>query len=90
MSSFDNKGLRKHKLQNKKDTKFHLEKFYAIINEIENLSNKLNLDLEYTENNINSFVNPIFNQDLDNVEKMLLLGKITAKQKILYETKNNI
>ena len=90
MSSFNNKGLRKHKLQNKKDTKFHLEKFYAIINDVEKLSEQLDLSLDYTEENINSFVNPLFNRDLDNIEKMLLLGKINSKKQLLNETKNNI
>lgn len=83
MSSFNNKGLRKHKLQNKKDTKFHLEKFYAIINDVEKLSEQLDLSLDYTEENINSFVNPLFNRDLDNIEKMLLLGKINSKKQLL-------
>ena len=44
--------------------------------------------LEYNEDNINEYVNPIIGRDLDSYEKFLVLGKINIIKE--NETKNNI
>jgi hypothetical protein len=86
MSSFANKGLRQTVLLKNKETKKHIEAFYNIIGEIDNISNQLDKSIEYTEENINEYVNPILGRDLDNMEMFLLLGKLNV---VNNETKNN-
>lgn len=79
MSSFMKSGIRKFKLFQNKQTKKHIEEFYNIIGDIDRLSTKLkedNPEVEFTEENIDSYINPIYGRDLDSVERMLLLGKL--------------
>ena len=78
MSSFANRGLRQTLLLKDKETKKHIKSFYQIIGKIENISKELDQSIEYAEDNINEYVNPILGRDLDNMEKFLLLGKLSV------------
>jgi len=85
-----NQGLRKTKLIEKKATKSHVKSFYKIIGEMDVVAKQLNPDLEYNEDNINEYVNPIYGRDLDAMEKMLVLGKLHhTKQPVENETEDN-
>lgn len=76
MSNFMKKGLRtENNLKNKKVQK-HLKAVYAIMDKFEELIPHLDLSIEYDEENINEYINPILGRDLDNLEKFLVLGKI--------------
>jgi hypothetical protein len=76
MSSFASRGLRQTLLLKDKETKKHIKSFYQIIGKIENISKELDQSIEYTEDNINEYVNPILGRDLDDMEKFLVLGKL--------------
>lgn len=90
MSSFMNQGLRKTKLIENKKIKAHTKAFYKILGEMDAVAKQLNPDLEYNEDNINEYANPIYGRDLDAMEKMLVLGKLHhAKQPVESETENN-
>ena len=91
MSSFASRGLRQTLLLKDKETKKHIKSFYQIIGKIEDISKELDSSIEYTEDNINEYVNPILGRDLDNIEKFLLLGKLNVVNNIedKHETKNN-
>ena len=78
MSNFASKGLRQTVLLKNKETKKHVKAFYSIIGEINNIATQLDPTIEYTEENINEYVNPILGRDLDNMEQFLLLGKLSV------------
>jgi hypothetical protein len=69
-------GLRQMKVTEDKKVKKHVKAFYNIIGEIDKISRQLDPTIEYTEENINEYVNPILGRDLDNMEKFLVLGKL--------------
>ena len=76
MSSFSNKGLRSNKLVSNKKVKNHLKGFYSILGDMEDLSHKLDITLDYNEDNINDYVLPLYGRELDHMEKFVLLGKL--------------
>ena len=76
MSSFAKQGLRQNRLIERKQTKKHVNAFYKILNEMDVVAKQLDPTLEYTEDNINEYVNPIYGRDLDSMEKFLVLGKL--------------
>ena len=76
MSNFNKKGLRQQKLLERKKTKKHIKSFYKILGEMDILAKQLDSSIEYTEENINDYVKPIYGRDLDGMEKMLVLGKL--------------
>lgn len=76
MSNFSAKGYRENKLEKNKLVKKHVSAFYKILSEMEEVSQKLDKNIEYNEDNINEYVNPIYGRDLDSMEKMLVLGKL--------------
>jgi len=84
MSTYVKNGMRKHKLQNQKNVKKHLKSFYSILEDMNTLYSQLDKNIEYTEENINEYVKPLYGRDLDGYEKMLLLGKLH------YGKENNI
>jgi len=86
MSSFANRGLRQTVLLKNKEAKKHIKAFYSIIGEIDKISRQLDPTIEYTEENINEYVNPILGRDLDSMEQFLLLGKLNV---VNNETKDN-
>jgi hypothetical protein len=66
------------------------------MDDMEVVAKQLDPVLEYNEDNINEYVNPIYGRDLDSMEKFLVLGKLhNAKEAIYeigvdpYETKDN-
>ena len=91
MSSFASRGLRQTVLLKNKETKKHIKAFYSIIGEIDNISNQLDKSIEYTEDNINEYVNPMLGRDLDSMEQFLLLGKLNVVNNIevKHEARNN-
>lgn len=94
MSSYLKNGLRQAKLAERKKTKAHVKAFYKILGEMDVVAKQLDPTLEYTEENIDSYVNPIMGRNLDSMEKMLVLGKLHyAKEDVknieINETKNN-
>jgi hypothetical protein len=87
MSNYSKQGFRKAKLAETKETKAHLKSFYKIMDDMELLSKKLDLSIDYNEDNINDYVKELYGRDLDSMEKMLVLGKVHyAKEGIV----NNI
>jgi hypothetical protein len=83
MSSYLKNGLRKAKLAERKKTKAHVKAFYQIMNKMDVVAKQLDPMLEYNEDNIDEYVNPIIGRDLDSMEKFLVLGKLhTAKEAI--------
>jgi len=88
MSSYLKNGLRKAKLAERKKTKAHIKAFYNILGQMDVVAKQLDPMLEYNEDNINEYVNPIIGRDLDSYEKFLVLGKINIIKE--NETKNNI
>ena len=77
MSSYMKQGLRKTKLIERKKTKAHVKAFYRIIGEMDEVVKHLDSTIEYNEDNINEYVKPIYGRDLDNMEKMIVLGKLS-------------
>jgi len=72
-------GVRQMKLQEDKKIKKHIKGFYSIMGEMESLSQELRLsypDIEFTEENLNEYTQPIYGRDLDNMEMFLVLAKL--------------
>jgi hypothetical protein len=88
MSSYLKNGQRQAKLAERKKTKAHVKAFYQIMNKMDVVAKQLDPMLEYNEDNINEYVNPIIGRDLDSYEKFLVLGKINIIKE--NETENNI
>lgn len=83
MSSYLKNGQRQAKLAERKKTKAHVKAFYKILGQMDVVAKQLDPTLEYTEENIDSYVNPILGRDLDSMEKFLVLGKLhTTKEAI--------
>lgn len=81
---------RKFKLQEKKKVKQHLKEFYKGLDNMDAIASELKeLDVIFTEGNIQEYVTPILGRDLDNMEKFVLLGKLNYKQE-LDEARDNI
>lgn len=81
---------RKFKLQEKKKVKQHLKEFYKGLNDMEVIANELRqMDVIFTEDNLQEYVTPLLGRDLDSMEKFVLLGKLNHKQE-LDESRNNI
>lgn len=76
MSSYLKNGQRQAKLAERKKTKAHIKAFYKILGDMDVVAKQLNPTLEYTEENIDSYVNPILGRDLDSYEKFIILGKM--------------
>lgn len=76
MSSYLKNGQRQAKLAERKKTKAHVKAFYQILSKMDVVAKQLDPMLEYTEENINDYVKPIYGRDLDGMEKMLILGKL--------------
>jgi len=76
MSTYKKNGKRQLVVNNKKQTKLHVKKFYSILAQMETISKELDQTIEYTEDNINDYVKPILGRDLDSMEKFLVLGKL--------------
>jgi hypothetical protein len=87
MSTYNKNGLRQVKLAEKKKTKAHLKSFYQIIGQLDDIVNQLDRSVEYTEDNINEYTKPFLGRDLDNMEKFMILGKLSVSKD---ETENNI
>lgn len=79
MSSFLKKGIREAKVAKDKKVKKHVKAFYNIMGEMEILSKDLSNkypEIEFTEDNINEYAQPIYGRELDGMEKFLVLGKL--------------
>jgi len=76
MNTYKKNGKRAQVVSNKKKTKQHVKQFYNILGIMEKISKDLDPNVEYTEDNINEYVNPILGRDLDSMEKFLILGKL--------------
>ena len=83
MSSFMKKGQRQMVVKKNKEVKQHVKGFYRILGQMDEISKQLDPSIEYDEENINEYVNPILGRDLDSYEKFLILGKMH------HETKDN-
>lgn len=76
MSSYLKNGQRQAKLAERKKTKAHVKAFYNILGQMDVVAKQLDPMLEYNEDNIDSYVNPIIGRDLDSMEKFVILGKM--------------
>lgn len=82
MHTYNKNGTRAQKLQNKKEVKKHLKGFYSMLaatTEVADYLKSLNLDVEFTEENIDQYTQPLTGRKLDNMEKFLILGKLNNK-----------
>jgi hypothetical protein len=70
-------GFRRDKLQADKKVKAHLKAFYKIMDDMQALADKVDLSIEYTEDNINDYIDY---RELDPMEKFLVLGKINDRK----------
>ena len=73
-------GLRQTKLAERKKTKQHIKGFYKILGDMYSIAGQLDPSIEYKEENIDSHVLPIYGRELDNMEKMVLLGKMNNEK----------
>jgi len=75
MSSFNKKGFRKDKIRQQVE---HLNKFYDILDKLEDLSIELKQEgkPEVTVDNIQELASEITGRPLDNIELMVLKGKL--------------
>jgi hypothetical protein len=74
-----NNGARQQKVFENKKTKKHIKAFYKIMGDMDEVAKGLlstHSEVEFTEENINEYVNPIYGRDLDSMEKFLVLGKL--------------
>lgn len=85
MSTYNKNGLRQVKLADKKETKKHLKSFYQIIGKLDDIVKQLDKNIEYNEDNINEYTNPIMGRDLDNMEKFMILGKLSTNKEFKNE-----
>jgi len=77
MSSFNKASNRKSNILNNSKVKKHVQSFYKIMDEIESLAVKIKeLNIEITEENVNSVASDIMGRDLDSMEQFVLLGKL--------------
>lgn len=79
MSSFSKQGYRENKLQDNKKVKKHIKSFYSIMGQMEEVASDIKSkypDMEFTEENIDEYANPLMGRDLDSMEKFLVLGKL--------------
>ena len=77
MSSFNKASNRKSNILNNSKVKKHVQSFYKIMDEIESLAVKIKeLNIEITEENVNSIASDIMGRDLDSMEQFVLLGKL--------------
>lgn len=83
-------GLRQMNVMKNKKIKAHTKAFYRIMKEMDVVARELDPSIEYNEENINEYVNPIYGRDLDSMEKFLVLGKLhTRKEEVVNETEDN-
>jgi hypothetical protein len=79
MSNFGNKGFRKHKLQEDKKVRKHIKGFYETLGKIQGVADSLKeLDIDISEDNVNEHASKIIGRDLDEMEKFLVLGKLSV------------
>lgn len=82
-------SIRKFKVQENRKVKEHLKEFYKGLNQMESIAVELRqLDVIFTEDNLQEYVTPFLGRDLDSMEKFVLLGKLNHKQDS-DETKDN-
>lgn len=86
MSTYNKNGSRQVKLAEKKETKKHLKSFYQIIGKLDEIVKQLDKSVEYTEDNINEYTKPFIGRDLDNMERFMILGKLSTSNEVI----NNI
>jgi len=80
-------SIRKFKLQEKKQTKKHLKEFYKGLDKMEEIASELReLDVVFTEDNLQEYATPILGRDLDSMEKFVLLGKLNFKKELNNES----
>ena len=80
MNTYNKNGQRQAKLAERKKTKAHVKAFYNILGQMDVVAKQLDAMLEYNEDNINEYVNPIIGRDLDSYEKFIILGKMHYKK----------
>lgn len=88
MSNFSKKGFRQVKVDKDKLVKKHTKGFYQSLNKINNVIGELEkLDVDITEDNVDSLSKPILGRDLDSMERFMILGRLSKPE--LNESKNN-
>lgn len=80
MHTYNKNGIRKKNVLDKLSTKKQVKTFYTKLKQINELSDYLKtLEEPVTEDNIDDIVPELIGRDLDSMEKMMLLAKITYK-----------
>lgn len=78
---FNKAGLRASKRSEDRTVKKHIKAFYNIMDDMDNIAKQLkDVDVEFTEDNIDEYVLPIYGRELDPMEKFLVLGKLHYKE----------
>ena len=75
MSSFNKAAEKSSHAMNNKKVKAHVKAFYKIMDDMQKIAEKLDPSIEYTEENINDYVKPMY-RALDPMEIFLVLGKM--------------
>lgn len=79
MHTYTKNGARQQKLQEKAKVKKHLKGFYQTIGKINEMADYLkSQNIEVTEENVNEVCKPLTGRDLDDMEKFLLLGRLSV------------
>jgi len=78
MHTYQKNGSRQIKLQEKAKVKKHLKGFYYTLGKIGEMADYLkSQNIEVTEDNVQEVCNPLVGRDLDGMEKMILLAKMS-------------
>ena len=78
MHTFNKSGIRKKNVLDKLDTKKQVKTFYTKLRQINELSDYLKtLEDKVTEDNIDSIVPDLIGRDLDSMEKILILNRLS-------------
>lgn len=82
--SFMKKGLREHKLFERKKVQKHTKEFYKILGYMDNVAvdmRKRYPEVDFTEDNIDEYIKPHVDRELDSMERFLVLGKLSNNKK---------
>lgn len=76
-STYSKRGYRKYKISKAKDLKKAYKSWEGKVRELNSIAMELSFNpTEITEENINTYVRPYLGRDVDDMEKLLILGQI--------------
>ena len=88
MHSYSKNGIRKAKVEHTAKVKKGVKTFYTKMDQLSKLADYLlTLEEKVTEENIDSIVSELIGRDLDSMEKMIVMSKLTHKDEAEDNTK---